>query len=79
MARLTIVAPIRNFGIRVTSATHTAPSTNQSPPFTIRTTPTTNKKYIKKVSMFSSKYFVNWHKKSVHGTTVPYTKRLHAQ
>ena len=51
VARLMTVAPMMNFGILVTSATHTAPSTNQSPPLTIRTTPTTNKRYIRTVSI----------------------------
>ena len=55
-----IVAPIMNFGIFVTSAIQTAPSTNQSPPFTMSTMPMTNRKYIRNasVNMLSSLFKV---------------------
>ena len=51
VARLIIVAPIMNLGMPVTSATQTAPSTNQSPPLTMSTTPTANSRYISRFSM----------------------------
>ena len=76
VATLMIVAPIMNLGIRVTSATHTAPSTNQSPPFTISTTPTMNSRYIKAVSICSSFCPPGIKKVWTHS---PYPKRLHAR
>ena len=50
VATLIIVAPIMNFGIFATSAIQTAPSTNQSPPFTMSTMSMTNRKYIRNAS-----------------------------
>ena len=44
VAMLMMVAPMMNLGILVTSATQTAPSTNQSPPFTISTTPSAKRR-----------------------------------
>lgn len=60
VATLIIVAPITNFGIFVTSAIQTAPSTNQSPPFTMSTMPMTNRKYVRNASgnMLSSLFKV---------------------
>ena len=77
VATLMIVAPMMNLGIRVTSATHTAPSTNQSPPLTISTTPTMNSRYIKTVSICSS-FCPPGHKKSMGAQPIP-KKRLHAR
>ncbi len=58
VAMLITVAPIINFGIFVTSAIHTAPSTNQSPPFTMKKIPTAKRKYIMNVSIVSPVFFI---------------------
>ena len=78
VATLMMVAPMINLGMRVISAAHTAPSTNQSPPFTMSTMPTANSTYIRILPIFFLLHSLATGTKKAHGALSMH-KKLHAQ
>ena len=74
VARLTIVAPTISFGMPLTSAIQDAASTKKSPPFTMNTIPTRNKKITVANSIFPTSFF----RILRFAGTFPYREKTHA-